>query len=110
MVTWLVTFSQDGLWNQEQNFSWNVLGENYYQHKGKIEMCDIGDFWELICDITTESVHSSSSARCHMRKGWYTGPDTCKPHCDNSKNTQEQQCKAIFQENLDFMFLSLQVQ
>ena len=43
------------------------------------------------------------------RSGW-TGRDDWKQHCDNSKTMQESWRNAIFQGNLDFIFLSLWVQ
>jgi len=64
----------------------------------------------MICDIAKGSVNHSSSARCHIRKRGYTDCDASNQHRDDSKNTLEQSSNAIFQGNLDFIFLSLWVQ
>jgi len=57
-----------------------------------------------------QSVNHSSSAHCHIRKSGYTGHDTWKQYCNNSKSTQEFSSNAIFQGILNFIFLSLWVQ
>jgi hypothetical protein len=75
-----------------------------------INLGNVGVCQEMICDIDKGSVNCSSGTCCHIRNHGYTGRDAWKQHCDDLKNTLEQESNAIVQGNLKFIFLSLWIQ
>jgi len=59
---------------------------------------------EMTCEPTKDSVNCSSSGRCHIRTGGYTGRDPRKQHRTEWKNTLEQYGNATLQGNLNSNF------
>ena len=78
--------------------------------RGQINFVDHTVRWEMIRDITKDSVNCSSSAHCDNCKSWFTQRDAWKQHRKNPLKMLECQSNALFHGNLNFIFLSLLVQ
>jgi len=76
----------------------------------QFEFSDVEVCQEMNCKFAKWSVNRSLSAHCHIGKSGYTHRDAWKLQRNNWKNTLEHSSNAIFQGNLDFIFLSLGVQ
>jgi len=57
--------------------------------RGRIELGDVGEFEEMICDIAKGTVNHSSSAHFHIHKSGYTHRAARKQRRNSSMNTLE---------------------